>query len=81
MSKFISIVRARDYFPPVTIAIFGVSPVNYSESTLYYKSQLTLGERGGLVINASDSGSRGRGFEPHSGCVLEQGTFTPQKHW
>ena len=24
------------------------------------------GERGGLVVNASDSGSRGRGFEPHS---------------
>ena len=36
----------------------------------------------GLVVNAFDSGSRGRGFEPHSGCcVLEQGTFTPQKHW
>ena len=25
------------------------------------------GERGGLVVSASDSGSRGRGFEPHSG--------------
>ena len=40
------------------------------------------GERGGLVVNASDSGSRGPGFEPHSGqtcCVLEQGTFTPLK--
>ena len=40
------------------------------------------GKRGGLVVNDSDSGSRGRGFEPHSGqpfCVLEQGTFTPQK--
>ena len=23
--------------------------------------------RGGLVVNTSDSGSRGRGFEPHSG--------------
>ena len=22
----------------------------------------------GLVVNTSDSGSRGRGFEPHSGC-------------
>ena len=34
------------------------------------------------MVNASDSGSRGRGFEPHSGqtvSVLEQGTFTPQK--
>ena len=40
------------------------------------------GERGGLVVNASDSGSRGRRFEPHwvKPCsVLEQGTFTPKK--
>ena len=29
-----------------------------------------LGERGGLVVNASDSGSRGRGFEPHSGQTM-----------
>ena len=29
-----------------------------------------LGERGGLVVNASDSGSRGRGFEPHSGQTV-----------
>ena len=28
------------------------------------------GERGGLVINASDSGSKGRGFEPHSGQTV-----------
>ena len=42
------------------------------------------GERGGLVVNASDSGYRGRRFEPHLGqqcCVLELGTFTPQKYW
>ena len=26
-----------------------------------------VGKRGGLVVNASDSGSRGRRFEPHSG--------------
>ena len=25
---------------------------------------------GGLVVNASDSGSRGRGFEPHSGQTV-----------
>ena len=34
------------------------------------------------MVNDSDSRSRGRGFEPHSVkpcCVLEQGTFTPQK--
>ena len=29
-----------------------------------------LGERGGLVVNASDTGSRGRGFEPHSGQTV-----------
>ena len=28
---------------------------------------LNFGERGGLVVKASDFGSRGRGFEPHSG--------------
>ena len=28
------------------------------------------GERGGLVVYASDSGSRGRGFEPHSGQTV-----------
>ena len=28
------------------------------------------GERGGLVVNASDSGSRGRGFEAHSGQTV-----------
>ena len=39
-------------------------------------------ERGGLVVNALDSGSRGRGLSPtrvKPCCVLEQGTFTPQK--
>ena len=28
------------------------------------------GERGGLVVNASEGGSRGRGFEPHSGQTV-----------
>ena len=28
--------------------------------------EVVLGERVGLVVNASDSGSRDRGFEPHS---------------
>ena len=28
------------------------------------------GERGGLVVNASDSGPRGRGFEPHLGQTV-----------
>ena len=40
------------------------------------------GERGGLVVNASDSVSRGRDSSPtrvKPCCVLEQGTSTPQK--
>ena len=43
---------------------------------------IILGERGGLVDNASDSGSRGRDSNPtrvKPSCVLEQGTFTPPK--
>ena len=31
---------------------------------------LTLEERGGLMVYVSDSGSRGRGFEPHSGQTV-----------
>ena len=30
----------------------------------------SVGEHGGLVVNASDSGSRGRGFEPRSGQTV-----------
>ena len=29
------------------------------------------GERGGLVVNASDSRSRGRAFEPHTGQTVK----------
>ena len=52
-------------------------------SFLTGSSFLQVGERGGLVVNAADSGSRGRGFEPHSGqtVLCEQGAFTPQKYW
>ena len=42
------------------------------------------GERDGLVVNASDAGSRVRGSSPtrvKPCCLLEQGTFTPQKYW
>ena len=42
-----------------------------SKCSFYYnlpKMSNTLDRgRGGLVVNTSDSGSRGRGFEPHSG--------------
>ena len=32
------------------------------------------------MVNTSGSGSRGRGFEPHSGrLILEQDIFTPPK--
>ena len=40
------------------------------------------GGRCGLVVNTSDSGSRGRGFEPHSGrCVVSLcKTYLPPKN-
>ena len=41
------------------------SPTRVYIYVTYFK-----GERGGLVVNASDSGSRGRGFEPHSGQTV-----------
>ena len=52
---------------------FYVSFGEVSRMQDYFKSILVVewlhfrkGERGGLVVNVSDSGSRGRGFEPHS---------------
>ena len=35
---------------------------------IYYKT--LIGERGGPVVNASDSGSNGRRFEPHFGQTV-----------
>ena len=35
-----------------------------------FRFSTNLGENGGLVVNASDSGSRGRGLEPHSGQTV-----------
>ena len=45
---------------------------NVLQSTEVYMDSLdkVQGERGGLMVNASDSGSRGRGFEPHSGQIV-----------
>ena len=40
------------------------------QNVLYVLNQFYIGERGGLVVNASDSGSRGREFEPHSGQTV-----------
>ena len=44
-------------------------PITYNRNSfaLMHTCTAALGERGGLVVNASDSGFRGRGFEPHSG--------------
>ena len=49
--------------------------ISYSIVSYLYVSFSELvtsvgGERGGLVVNASDSGSRGRGFESHSGQTV-----------
>ena len=42
-------------------------------------------ERGGLVVRASDSGARGRGFNPHSGrhvvSLSKIHLCTPPKYW
>ena len=40
----------------------------YVDNTLPFC--LSFFERGGLVVNASDSGSRGRGFVPHLGQTV-----------
>ena len=51
---------------------------------------VTKAGRGGLVVNTSDSGSRGRGFEPHSGrgvvslsktYLPPQVLVIPRKRW
>ena len=41
-----------------------------------------MGERGGLMVSASDSGARGWGFDTYLRRVVsfEQDTFTPQKY-
>ena len=47
------------------------------------KEQNFRGRRGGRGI-ASDSGSRGRGFDPHSGrrvVSFSKIHFHPQKYW
>ena len=58
----------------------------YIECMVYKRTESFSGdgERGGLVVNASDSGSRGRGSSPtrvKPCCVLKQGTFAHQKYW
>ena len=48
---------------------------------LYVMRTFVIWGRGGLVITTSDSGSRGRGFEPHSGrrLVSLSNTYLPPK--
>ena len=53
-------------YPPNLIRVYAV----FASIELAAKTLLLIGERGGLVVNASDSGSRGRGFEPHSGQTV-----------
>ena len=50
------------------IFFFQNIPIKTEENCQY--PLFPLGERGGLVVNASDSGSRGQGFEPHSGQTV-----------
>ena len=65
------------------MSIFSVFSLEMYTLTTFAAESILLkrreGKRGGLVVNASDSGSRGRGFESHSGQTVlrEQGTFTP----
>ena len=44
--------------------------ISWLNMEIKYFFHRAYGERGGLVVNASDSGSRGRGFEPHSGQTV-----------
>ena len=43
---------------------------------------MKIGDRGGLAVYASDSGSRGQGFEPHSGqtvlCPSARRIYSPK---
>ena len=53
--------------------VFGVSDVSGESLITKYTVHtlsIRLGECGGLLVNASDSGSRGRGFEPHLGQTV-----------
>ena len=49
---------------------FHKSQFGHSHSMICNSFPPSNGERGGLVVNASDSRSRGRGFEPHSGQTV-----------
>ena len=58
-----------------TLELGGKSPnVIFADADCKYMyiflASSALGEPGGLVVNALDSGSRGRGFEPHSGQTM-----------
>ena len=50
----------------IWVKYFNQNPACY-HACVIIENRTIMGERGGLVVNASDSGSRGRGFEPHSG--------------
>ena len=59
------------------VVVFVVAVVVFCFVLFFLPSIISLvslpeisGERGGLAVNSSDSGSRGRGFEPHSGQTV-----------
>ena len=59
--------------------IHGKPLCDFKESVSFYK--ILISQQQLLVVNTSDSGSRGRGFEPHSGhrVVSLSKTYLPPK--
>ena len=64
---FANIINRQQWEAKIYILHNGFANANI---IAYNLIKLKIGERGGLVVNASDSGSRGRGFEPHSGQTV-----------
>ena len=50
------------------VTLAPISAVSFSQ--IHNGTFKKNGERGSLEVNASDSGSRGQGFEPHSGKTV-----------
>ena len=65
---------AKNRFSHDAAHIVETQNYHYASMLMHYAEILKAikmnGERGGLVVNASDSGSRGQGFEPHSGQTV-----------
>ena len=67
-----STAKLCTYIPLVLSSTDNLNGKGYTVDLHYVSNTLNtlIGERGGLVVNTSDSGSRGRGFEPHSGQTV-----------